>query len=70
MNKILIAAAFAVLAGCGNPTPENHCCKEGDCGGVSTYRENSLCLYTMVKDLEKELEVLKLKHEYECKGAK
>ena len=61
MKKILLAIPFAALVGCGEPTPENHCCMEGDCGGFLSDGGKAACLYTMVKDLEREVMVIDLK---------
>lgn len=69
MKKILLAIPFAVLVGCSGeaPTPENHCCMEVDCHNFFTNApERAKCLYTMVKDLEKKVEVNNLKMHYEC----
>ncbi len=67
MKKILLAIPFAVLVGCGNPTPENHCCTEGDCGGISTLlEEKAECLERMVNGLERKVEIMELKMHYEC----
>ncbi|MBR2305805.1 MAG: hypothetical protein IKA48_01090 [Fibrobacter sp.] len=67
MKKIFLAIPFAVLVGCGNPTPENHCCTEGDCGFFGTlYMEKAKCLERMVNGLEKKVEIMELKMHYEC----
>lgn len=67
MKKIFLAIPFAVLVGCGHPTPENHCCTEGDCDGISTlWEEKAQCLARMVNDLEKKVEIMELKMHYEC----
>ena len=68
MKKILLAIPFAVLVGCGIPTPENHCCTEGDCGGFfgTPYHDKARCLERMVNDLEKKVEIMELKIHYEC----
>lgn len=69
MKKILLAIPFAVLVGCSGeaPTPENHCCVEVDCHNFFIIdQERAKCLYTMVKELEKKVEVSNLKMHYEC----
>jgi hypothetical protein len=70
MKKILLAIPFAVLIGCGDPTPENRCCTEDNCGGLSTLFEKTKCLTRMVNDLEKKVEIMELKMHYECGAAK
>ena len=71
MKKILLAIPFAVLVGCGQPTPENHCCTGDDCGVLGTlYIEKAKCLERMVNDLEKKVEIMELKMHYECGAAK
>jgi hypothetical protein len=71
MKKILLAIPFAVLVGCGIPTPENHCCDDGSCDGLGTlWQKKALCLERMVNDLEKKVEIMELKIHYECGEAK
>jgi hypothetical protein len=70
MKKILLAIPFAVLVGCGQPTPENHCCTEGDCAFGTIYMEKAKCLERMVNGLEKKVEIMELKMHYECGAAK
>jgi len=71
MKKILLAIPFAVLIGCGKPTPENHCCTEGDCGGVGTiWVEKEKCFEKMVNGLEKKVEIMEIKMHYECGESK
>lgn len=67
MKKFFLAIPFAVLVGCGEPTPENHCCTEGDCGVFGTlYMDEARCLARMVNDLERKVEIMELKMHYEC----
>lgn len=73
MKKILLAIPFAVLVGCSGeePTPENHCCMEVDCHNFFINApERAKCLYTMVKNLERDNTVKELKIHYECGEAK
>lgn len=67
MKKILLAITFAVLVGCEQPTPENHCCTNDDCGVVGPPPiEKVKCLTRMVNGLEKKIEIMELKMQYEC----
>ena len=71
MKKIFLAIPFAVLVGCGHPTPENHCCTENDCGVFGTlYMDKARCLARMVNDLERKVEIMELKMHYECSETK
>ena len=68
MKKFFLAIPFVVLVGCGEPTPENHCCTETDCGGIlgTLERDKARCLARMVNDLERKVEIMELKMHYEC----
>lgn len=64
--NILICGA---IIGCSTPTAENRCCTDGTCLSCLWY-EKAECLERYSDKLERELTIIKVKMQYECKEAK
>ena len=67
--RLIVILICVVIIGCSTPTAENRCCTDGTClGCIWAYKAECLERYT--DSLEKELEITKLKMNYECKEEK
>ena len=67
--RLIVIAICVIIVGCSTPTPENRCCTDGTCA-LSFAPEKVECLIRFIKLLEKDMEITKLKMQYECKETK
>lgn len=67
--RLIVILICVIIVGCSTPTIENKCCTDGTCLSVM-WMTKAECLSRFADSLERELEITKLKMQYECKETK
>ena len=66
--RLIVVLICIIIVGCSTPTLENRCCTDGTCLSCFWFSKAE-CLERFADLLEKDLEITKLKMQYECKEA-